>query len=154
MRVLKKILIGFGSVFLVLIALFLWLGMESVRFKHEQAPFVRAYVTDLSRHWNVADVYDRSDNGLIAQAGSAEGRQALLSFRSLGSLTSIDDLELRNYSDGTWGRRGVFDFKAEFENGEALVEVVVNQGDAGTRVLGVHLNNIQTRQAGTGKQSI
>ena len=137
MRALKKILIGFGSVFLVLIALFAWLGMESVRFKRDEAPFVKAYVTDLSRHWNVADVYDRSDNEFIAQADSPNGQRTIQRFRSLGSLTSIDDFELKNYSDGTTGRRGVFDFKAGFENGEALVEVtVVNHGGAATRVLG------------------
>jgi hypothetical protein len=152
MRVLKKILIGFGSAFLVLLALFAWLGVESLRFKREETPFVKAYVTDLARHWNLADVFDRSDNELIAQADSAVGRQTIQRFRSLGSLTSIDDFELRNYSAGTWGRRGVFDFKAAFENGEALVEVtVVSHGGASTRVLGINFNSIRMSRDASGK---
>jgi len=152
MRTLKRILIGFGSFFLVLIALFAWLGMESVRFRREETPFVKAYVTDLSRHWDVADVYDRSDNELITQASSADGRRTIQRFSSLGSLTSIDDFQLKNYSDGTWGSRGVFDFKAAFENGEALVEVtVVKHGGAGTRVLGINLSSIQISQIASRK---
>jgi hypothetical protein len=144
MRVLKRILIGLGSLSLVLLALFAWLNFESGRFTRDEAPFVKAYVMDLSRHWNVADVYARSDNEFIAQADSALGQRTIQRFRSLGSLTSIADFELKNYSDSTWGRRGVFDFKAAFENGEALVEVtVVKRGDAGTRVLAINLSSVQ-----------
>lgn len=144
MGVLKKILIGLGCAFLALIALFAWLGVQSLQFKRNEAPFVQAYVTDLSRHWNLADVYDRCDNRLLAQADSPEGRRALERFKSLGSLTSVEDLELRNYTSGTFGRRGVFDFKGQFENGEALVEVtIVQHGAARSRVLGVNLTGIQ-----------
>lgn len=154
MRVLKKLLIGFGSVFLVLVVLFAWVGIQSVRFKREGSPFVKAYVTDLSRRWNVADVYDRSANEFIAQADSADGRRAIRSFRSLGTLTSIRDFELKNYSDGTWGHRGVFDFKAGFQNGEALVEVtVVEKSGTGTRVLAINLSSIQINAASAGRIS-
>jgi hypothetical protein len=151
MRALKKILIGLGSIFLVLIALFTWLGLQSVRFKQQQEPFVRTYMTDLSRHWNVADVYDRSDNEFLAEAGSAPGVRTMQSFKSLGPLLSIHDLELKNFSDGTWGRRGVFAFKGRFQNGEALVQILLeNKGRTGSRVFGVNLSAIQLTARVTG----
>jgi hypothetical protein len=155
MHALKKILFGLGSLFLVLIALFAWLGVQSVRFKREEAPFVQAYVTDLSQRWDIADVYGRSADAFIAQASSAEGQRTIQRFKPLGTLTSIRDFELKNYSTGTWGRRGVFDFKADFRNGEALVEVtIVTQGNAGTRVLSINLNTVQINQAAAGRVSI
>jgi hypothetical protein len=154
MRVLKKILIGLGSVFLVLILLAVWLGIQGSRFKRDEAPFVKAYVTDLARRWDVADVYDRSANTLLEQADSAEGQSLMQHFRGLGALTSIHDFALKNFSDGTWGRRGVFDFKADFQNGEALVEVtVLDDGRAGPRVLGFYLNGIRMNPGAGGKMS-
>jgi len=144
MRVLKKILIGFGSVFLILIALFAWVGIQSVRFRSQETPFVKAYVADLSRHWNVADVYDRSDNAFITQANSMAGRRTIESFKALGPLTAIHDLVLQNYVAGTSGDRGVFNFKADFENGNALVQVVViDKGGANPRVLGFRLDSVR-----------
>ena len=154
MRVLKKILIGLGSVFLLVIALFVWLGIQGTRFKREEAPFVRTYVADFSRRWDVADVYDRSANTFLAQVSSAEGQRVLQSFKSLGGLTSIHDFELKNFSDGTWGRRGVFDFKADFQNGEALVEVtILDDGHVGPRVIGIYLTGIQLNPVNSGKMS-
>jgi hypothetical protein len=154
MGVLKKIFIGLGSLFLVLVALFVWLGFESLRFKHEETPFVTAYLNDLSRHWQIADVYDRSANELISQVDSTEGRRTMQRFKPLGSLTTIHDFELNNYSHGTWGRRGVFDFKAGFQNGEALVEVtVLDKGGTGARVVRVYLTGIQMNPTVTGKLS-
>ena len=154
MQVLKKILIGLGSVFLVLLVLFTWLGIQSVRFKREEAPFVKTYVTDLSRHWNVADVYDRSANEFVAQADSPEGQRTIESFQALGSLISVQDFELKNYSDGTWGQRGVFEFKAYFKNGKSLVEVtIVVKGHNGPRVVGVHLTGIQTNPGASSKMT-
>jgi hypothetical protein len=154
MRVLKKILIALGSVFVLLIIGFAWLGFQSARFKRAETPFVTTYVTDLSRRWNVADVYDRSANEFLAQADTAEGRRAIEMFRPLGALTSSGDLDLKNYSVGTWGRRGVFDFKARFQNGEAVVEVtIVDSGRGGARVLGVHLDAIKMNLGASGKMS-
>lgn len=153
MRVLKKILIGLGSLFLVLIALFAWLGMQSARFKRAEAPFVQAYISDLSRRWNVADVYDRSANMLLTQADSPEGRRAIEQFKPLGALTSIHDFELKNYTGGTGGQRGVFDFKANFQNGEAVVEVTVVKSGGRVQVLGVHLTGIRMNLGAGGKVS-
>jgi hypothetical protein len=155
MRMLKRILIGFGAVFLVLIAVFAWLGFQSTRFRRAEAPFVEAYMTDLSRRWSVADVFDRSANALLAQANSPEGERAMQMFKPLGTLTSIRDLELKNYSVGTWGRRGVFAFKGRFQNGEAVVEVtILDNGRGLTQVLGVHLDSIKTNPGAGGKVSI
>lgn len=154
MRVLKKILIGLGSVFLVLLLLFTWIGIQSVRFKREEAPFVKTYVADLSRRWNVADVYGRSANEFVEQADSPQGQRTMESFEALGSLISVQDFALKNYTDGTWGQRGVFDFKANFKNGKALVQVtIVDKGHGGPRVIGIFLTGIQLNPGATGKMA-
>lgn len=155
MRVLKRILIALGSAFLLLVVLIGWVGMQSLRFKRQETHFVESYVKDLSRQWNVADVYDRSESAFIAQASSMQGRRALQSFKSLGRLTAVHDLELRNFFDGTAGRRGVFDFRADFQNGTAQVEVTVIDGrHMGTRVLGINLSGIQTSPSANARISI
>ena len=64
MRVLKNILIGLGVIFLVALAFFAWIGVSGSQFRKEQAPFVEAFVTDLSKRWDIADVYDRLANPL------------------------------------------------------------------------------------------
>jgi hypothetical protein len=154
MGVLKKVLIGFGVVFLVIIALAVWLGFQSVRFGRAERPFVEAYVTDFSRHWRVADVYDRSANEFLTQASSSEGERAIAMFRPLGALTSISDFEIKNYKVGTGGRSGVFDFKGKFENGTAVVEVtIIDNGHDGARVVGVHMENITVNPGTGGKLS-
>lgn len=57
-----------------------------------------------------------------SQAESAAGQRITQRFRR-GAVTSIHELELKNYSEGIRGQRGVFDLKAGFQNGDALVEV-------------------------------
>jgi hypothetical protein len=44
MRVLKKILISLGVLFLVVIAFLAWTGVSSRQFRQEQAPFVETFV--------------------------------------------------------------------------------------------------------------
>jgi hypothetical protein len=75
--VLKNILIALGVLFGAFIALAIGVGISSARFRTEQIPFVTAYVTDLYRHWELADVYDRSSNSFLQQATSRQGQDLL-----------------------------------------------------------------------------
>src|ERR1700728_4174418 len=108
MGFLKKVLLGLGSVFGLLIVFIIVMGIFSVRFKDQQSGFVTTFVTDLSRRWELADVYARVSNTLIEQADTAEGRQAMQRIRALGALRSVQDLELRSYNVGTFGTTAVF----------------------------------------------
>lgn len=84
MRVLKNILIGLGGLFLVVIALLAWIGVSSSQFRKEQAPFVQTFVTDLSKRWNVADVYDRMANPFIEQVSTPQPQQLPTSVQAAG----------------------------------------------------------------------
>jgi hypothetical protein len=143
MRIVGNVLIGLGAVFAIIIALFAWVGVSGAHFKQAEAPFVTRFLTDLSRHWNVADVYDRSANSLVEQAASAQGQQVLQTFKQLGSLRSTRDFEMRNYYRGTSGETAVFSMKATFENGDAIVEVTLQRRDGAVRVMGFTLRAVE-----------
>lgn len=128
MRILKNILIGFGVLFLLILVLVGWVGVRSSQFRTEEAPFVQTFVTDLSKRWDIADVYDRSENTFIEQATTPQAQQLLHQFKQLGPLKSVHDLELRNYISNNRGRTGLFSFKGTFENGEAVVDADARWG--------------------------
>ena len=150
MRVLKNILIGLGGLFLVVLAVFAWIGVSSSQFRKEQAPFVETFVTDLSKRWDIADVYDRMANPFIEQAGTPQARQLLHQFRQLGALKSVHDLELRSYNSTNNGRTGLFFFKGTFENGDAVVDVTIIKKSGAVRVMGFYLKATHMR-AGASK---
>src|ERR1700760_4487795 len=97
MRVLKNILIGFGILLLVIGAFATWIGLSSRQFRNEQASFVQAFVTDLSKRWETLDVYDRMTVTFIEQADTPQAHQLLRQFQELGRLKSVQDLELQSY---------------------------------------------------------
>lgn len=140
MRIVKKILVGLGSIFALLVVLAFVMGISSARFKTQQTPFVTSFVTDLSHRWEIGDVYDRLSNSFIEQASTADGQQALQRLRSLGALRSVQDLELRNYFAGTSGTTAVFAFKGAFENGVGLVTVTLLKKSGAVRVQAFHVD--------------
>jgi hypothetical protein len=153
MRVLKNILIGLGVIFLVVLAFFAWIGVSSSQFRKEQTPFVETFVTDLSKHWDIADVYDRMANPFIEQAATPQAQQLLHQFKQLGALTSVHDLELRNYYSNNNGRIGLFSFKGTFENGEGVVNVTIVKKDGAVRVLGFYLKATHMRDGASKLQT-
>jgi hypothetical protein len=150
MRLLKNILIGLGILFVVVLAFFAWIGASSSHFRKEQAPFVETFVTDLSKRWDIADVYGRMTNSFIQQASAPQAQQLLHQFKQLGALQSVYDLELRSYNSNNNERTGLFSFKGTFENGEALVSVTVVEKDGAARVLSFYLKATHMR-AGASK---
>jgi hypothetical protein len=140
-NVFKKVLISLGGIFVAVFALFVWLGMGSAHFRTEQEPFVRTFVSDLSKRWVVSDVYDRLANPFIEQAGTVQGKQLLQQFKQLGALKAVRDVELRNYNLSFHGQTGIFTFKGTFEHGEAIVDVTIIKKDAAVRVLGIYITS-------------
>jgi hypothetical protein len=146
MRVLKNILIGLGVLFLVILAFFAWIGVSGSQFRKEQAPFVETFVTDLSKRWDIADVYDRLANPFIEQTSTPQAQQLLHQFKQLGALKSVHDLGLRSYNANNNGRTGLFSFTGTFENGEAVVSVTIVKKDGAVRVLGFYLKATHMRE--------
>ena len=149
MRVLKNILIGLGVLFLVVIALLAWTGVSSSQFRKEQAPFVETFVTDLSKRWDIADVYDRMANPFIEQVSTPQAQQLLHQFKQPGALTSIHDVELQSYNSNNNVRTGLFSFKGTFENGEAVINIAIVKKDGAVRVLGFYLRGTHMRDGGS-----
>jgi hypothetical protein len=140
--ILKKILIVLGALFGLLIALAIGVAISATHFKAEQTPFVTAYVTDLSRRWDLADVYDRSTNSFLKQATSAPGQAFLHRASDLGALQSVQDMEMRNYTVGNGGAAAVFSFKGIFDNAETIVTVTVVKRSGLVRVETLHLDSL------------
>ena len=145
MHVIRKILVGLGVLFLVLIAIFSGVVVVGRQFRTEQTPFVKTFVTDLSRHWNVADVSDRIAGPTLDQALTPKGQQMFHLFKQLGTLRSAGDLTMERFNVDTRETSGVFEFKGTFDNGEADVQVTVVKKGGSAWVLGFYLNDIRRR---------
>jgi len=147
MRLIRKILVGLGVLFLVLVAVFSWAVVVGRQFRDEQTPFVKTFVTDLSRHWNVADVSDRIAGTTLDQALTPKGQQMFHLFKQLGVLRSAGELSMERFNVNTTGTTGVFEFKGTFDNGEADVQVTVLKKGGSAWVLGFYLNDIRRRDS-------
>lgn len=143
MKVLKNILITLGTIFLLFVALAIFLFSSSSEFKERNQGFVENYTKEFSQKWDVKSVSDKSTNGLLASINTPNGKQAISFFSSLGKLKSISDIELANYSSNAGSPDvGVFTFKAEFENGKALVKVTIHESDDVIKVHGFNIDPI------------
>src|ERR1700722_14912388 len=107
-RALKTILIGLGVLFLVVVALFTWSGVSSSQFREEQAPFVEAFVIDLSKRWDIADVHGRMTNPFIEETSTPQAQQLLHQFKRLRALKSTQDVKLIAYKSYNDEQTGLF----------------------------------------------
>ena len=142
MKIIKNILIGLGVIFILLIGLFVFLGSESIEFRDRHAEFVESFVKDFSNDWEVSTIHKLVTNEMLVQMQSQNGQQALSVMSALGKLESISDLTLTNYSTKISGDTGVFQFKGQFSNGAALVQVIVIEKDEVVRIHNLHINTI------------
>lgn len=153
MRVLKNILIGLGVLSLVVLAFFAWIRVSSSQFRQEQAPFVEAFVIDLSKRWDIADVHGRMTNPFIEETSTPQAQQLLHQFKRLGTLKSVHDLKLRAYKSYNGEQTGLFSFKGIFENGEAVMNVTIVKNDGAVRVLGFYLKATHIPEGGSKLQT-
>jgi len=139
MKLLKKLLAGLGVVFSLLLLVAGSLLYLSSRFRDEHEPFIREFMSDYSRRWETADVYDRLAPECLEQIQSPNGEQAVASFRRLGRLLEITDISLQNFYAGTGGKSGIFVFKARFEAAPALVHLAIREADSQVRVVALNV---------------
>ena len=125
-------MIGFG----------VFTGYTSEAFKQEHTPFVESYVRDFSKNWSLGDIQERSTNEFLTQITTSQGKAAIQGFRTLGRLESISDLEMPRYFSGTDGTTAVFQFKGQFTNGSAVVEVEIRKQGESARVQRLRLTPI------------
>ena len=143
MKLLKRALIFLGVVFILVIALVIFLASASSDFEKQHEQFVRNFTADFSLNWEIDSVKHHLTNDMLAQIGTPNGRHALNVFRSFGQLEEISDMELSNYNSNTSGLvTGIFKFKARFKNGSALVTVTLHEKDDAIRVHGFHIDPV------------
>jgi hypothetical protein len=144
-NILKKIFIGLGIIFTILIVIFGLVVLKSWDFKKDNTEFVKQFMTQFADNWEMNDVQHMLTNEFIDQITTPGGRAAVMEFRKLGKLVDILDIELNNFNT-FWGtnsqQRGVFVFKAQFENGNALATLTLIVNDNGRRVDSLNLNPI------------
>lgn len=135
---------GIGVLFLLFIVIAAITFKGSGDFEDKHTEFVVQFMNELSSEWRIGDVYPKLTNVMIQQSETQEGKRFLNMFRRLGSIKTINDLELQNYFSGTDGNRGVFVFKAEFENGFGLVTLTVLEVDGKPQVQAININITET----------
>jgi hypothetical protein len=141
MRVVRIIMMVFGAIFLVVIALFAWLMRNSAHFKTAQEPFAQTFLADFSKRWDVSDVYSRAGTAFIEQTQMPQGQHWLSRVSKLGHLRTVRDVRFSSYTSGPNGQSGVFTFRSTFENGEATVTVTVYSDGQTSKVLGLFVTD-------------
>jgi hypothetical protein len=102
--------------------------------------------TDLSKHWDTAEVHDRLADNLIEDARTPDALQFFQQMKQLGALRSARDFAMRAYKFDAAGRTGTVAFKGTFDNGEAEVEVTIRKKDSTVRVMGFNLTDVHMRE--------
>jgi hypothetical protein len=139
MNLVKKILIGLGALFVLVIALIALFAVGSNDFRDSHVSYVEHFMSEFSETWEVAVVHEKLTNDFLAQVDSPNGRQALGLFQALGKFEQMSDIEVQNFTSGTAGKSGRLTFKAKFANGPALVEITLFEKDGKTLVHGLHI---------------
>ena len=145
MRALKKILIGFGVLLLMIGAFVSWLSVSSSYFRKEHTHFVETFIADLSKRWDIDDVHDRIADAVVSKARSPEGQHLLHQLAQLGALKSIRDVELRGYRSHGSEKTGYFSLRGTFENGEAEIELTIIENSGTVRVAGFYVDGAHLR---------
>jgi hypothetical protein len=142
MQTLKKVLVGLGVVFVLLGVLVAFFAYSFAGFQQQHEAFVRQFVADYSRRWEVADVQAQVTAQFLEQIRSPNGLQAVSYFQRMGRIRSITDVSIDHFTSGTNGKVGVFLFKAEFENAPAVVKVTVIEKDGSVLVQAVNITPV------------
>ena len=143
MKVIKKILVGLGIVFVLFIVLAIFLAGSSSEFKEKHQAFVINYTHEFSKNWEINSVSTETTNGMLSQINTPNGKHALSVFSTFGEFVEATDIELHNYSTNAGGPTvGVFKFKAQFKNANTLVTVTVQEIDGAVKVHGFHIDPI------------
>jgi hypothetical protein len=139
MKVLGRILVTLGVVFVGLVVLAGVLFWQQAEFGKDYEPFVRAFMADYAGAWDIVEVRDRVTNEFLLQAQSPTGVQVAAFCRRMGKLREISDLTVERFHAGTGGRTGTFSFKAEFQHAPAVVTLQLHVADGEPRVVALNV---------------
>lgn len=143
MKFLKKLFMGLGVLFLLIIIFAVFMFSESSSFKEKHSQFIQEFTQGFSEDWDIADVSDLTTSEFLANLNTPNGKHALGVFKTLGKLVSITDIEIQNYSANAGGpNTGIFVFKAKFENAKTLVTITIQEQDDIVRVYGFRIDPI------------
>jgi len=143
MKVIKKVLVGLGVLFVLFICLAIFLAGSSSEFEEKHKEFVLNYTEEFSKGWEINSVSPITTNGMLSQINTPNGKHALNVFRTFGIFIEATDFELFNYSSHAGGPTvGIFKFKAQFKNANTLVTVTVHEVDEVVKVHGFHIDPI------------
>lgn len=140
MKILKRILITLGVIFVGFLCLAVFIGYSSSAFLDENREFVKEFSYDLSRNWAPIDVHARLSNQFLQALDSPSGKSAFYQLKALGNLQEISDIELGNYYTGTDGTTAEITFKAVFDNAKGLVTVTLFENKGKVVVHGFHVS--------------
>ena len=134
MNTLKKLLMGFGALFIGFIVFFTVLESGSKGFKVNNEALIVKFMSDLTASWDMQDVASLTSNEFMEQLITAEGRHYLKVFSAMGAVESISDMELADLVMDARMNTGLFIFKAQFEQGPALVKVILVEKSGESRI--------------------
>lgn len=140
MRILKNVLAVLGFVVILVIGFGVFTGYSAEEFKSANQQRVESFVKDFSKRWRVEDIEDRVTNEFLSQVTSPEGKEAVQKFSALGRLESISDFEMPRYSSGTGATVALFQFKAKFVSGGAVIELELVEKEEQVRVQRMNIN--------------
>ncbi len=142
MRSRDKLLIAGTLIFGVIVITGIYISQESQKFKNYHESFVRSFVKDMSKSWELDDFTDRLSDEFKEQAQSEEGLAQLEKFSVLGSVIEINNLIMGKYFSGSEGTFGEFIMNGRFDREDVLIKITVHEQSGEARVRGVTINRL------------
>ncbi len=145
MKLIKNILLGLGSLFVLLVVIAIYTHGQSSEFKDKNTQFAKDFTHDFSQQWDVSTVSNITTNNFLSKISTPTGQHALSMFRTFGKLTDANDVELIKYiSNVNVGATATFKFKATFEKVKAVITIVLKEKNNEIKVHGFHITPIST----------
>lgn len=95
-KILKKIFIGIGIIFVVIFALLVWAGFSTnkvyKKFEHTAGPFINDFLTEQSP-WDYEKSKPYLSKAWLDVTADGDGKKLFFFFNKLGAFKSVDSIE-------------------------------------------------------------
>ena len=128
LKLIKKIFIGIGILFVVILALLVWVGFSTnkvyKRFEHTAEPFINKFLSDQSP-WNYEKSKPYLSKAWLQITSDADGNKLFTFFNKLGAFKSVDSIEWQGCNSSKHTEHGSIQrcnyvVKASYEEGAAV----------------------------------
>lgn len=140
LKALRYALAGLGVLFLLIVSGLGWVYIDGQSRVEANSAFASQFFADLSSNWSVEPVANRMTGDNVQQLRSPQGVSMLRQLANLGMFQGTDDFTVVGHTVTTEVRMTTVGFKARFERGALLVQMLLVDDGSGVKIKNMMLN--------------